>query len=145
MPVANVDALREDLVAHINDRLAPADLAGIINVDGELPLDQCTLQLFDQLNRLAPFGRGNPTPRLLLRNVTLETPARTVGAHGSHLSLLLRQGDSCMKAIAFGMGELAPTLPAGATVDVVFEPKVSTWQGRRRAELHVQDLRPSDK
>lgn len=143
MPVANVDALREDLVAYINDRLAAEDLTGIINVDGELTLDQCTLNLFDQLNRLAPFGRGNPTPRLLLRGVSLESPAHTVGAHGAHLSLLLRQGDSCMKAIAFGMGELAPTLPAGAVLDVVFEPKVSTWQGRRRAELHVQDLRPT--
>ena len=34
-----------------------------------------------------------------------------------------------------------PCLQRGVRVDVVFEPKVSTWQNRRRAELHVKDVK----
>jgi single-stranded-DNA-specific exonuclease len=57
--------------------------------------------------------------------------------------LFLRQGAARARAVAFGMGELADELPGGAVVDLVFSPKINFWQGRRRAELHVQDFCPT--
>ena len=46
-----------------------------------------------------------------------------------------------MGAVAFGMGYLAADLSADSELDVVFEPKINAWQGRRTAELHIKDLR----
>jgi Fe-S-cluster-containing dehydrogenase component len=57
--------------------------------------------------------------------------------------VLGRQGQRVATAVAFGMGDWAEQLPAGARLDVAFEPKVSTWNGQRRAELHVKDIRPA--
>lgn len=141
LPSTNIDAFREKLVAHVNERLAPQDLAPIVEIDAPVTLHECTHEVFAQIEQLAPFGRGNRSPRLLLSGVTLHESPRRVGKQGDHLSLQLRDEGRFARAIAFGMGDRADDLPAGTQVDVVFEPKTSTWQGRARAELHVADVR----
>jgi hypothetical protein len=76
-------------------------------------------------------------------NVQLDRPAERVGHEGKHLSLLLKEGSTRMKAIGFQMGRLAEDLPAGLRLDLVFEPKINTFRGTRRPELHLCDLQVS--
>ena len=90
LDIACLDAFRDALVEHVNQQLAPEDLAAVVQVDAELNLPDCCLPVFRQVQRLEPFGRDNPRPRLLLRSVTLARPAQRMGAHGKHLSLQLR-------------------------------------------------------
>ncbi len=136
-----VEALREDLIEQVNGMLSEAQLTRALRVDAEVTPGDCTLDVFDQLARLAPFGRGNPTPRLLLRNAVLDRPAQRMGAAGRHLSMSFHHHGRSVRAVAFGQGEYATQLPAGASVDLVFEPKINTWQGVRRPELHVNDFK----
>jgi hypothetical protein len=64
---------------------------------------------------------------------------RRVGSGSGHLKLTLEDRDSTIRsAIGFGLGDRAVEL--GARVDLAFVPTVSTWQGRRSAELEVADL-----
>lgn len=138
---ANVDAFRADLVAEVNRMLGIDELCASVRIDAAVELADCNAVLFDQLQRLAPFGRGNPKPRLLAERLTLARPAQRMGAAGKHLSLQLRRGDASIRAVAWNQGERAADLPAGVAVDVVFQPSINTWQGRRSAELHLLDLR----
>ena len=144
LPSASLDAFRQAMVGHVNERLAPEDLVNVVDIDAEVSLADCTVDLFGQIQMLEPFGRGNPTPRLMLRNVVLDRPAQRMGQAGNHLSLLLRQDGRMMRAVAFNQGDLAEHLPAGLAVDLVFEPKVSMWQGSARPEIHVKDLRRAE-
>ena len=141
LDACHVDALREDLVAEVNRRLDPSGLCPQIRIDAEVALADCQVPLFDELQRLAPFGRSNPKPRLLAQGLVLSRPAQRMGAGGKHLALQLRQGDASIRAVAWNRGELADDLPAGVKVDVVFQPSINTWQGRRSAEMHIVDLR----
>ena len=87
---------------------------------------------------MGPFGQDNPAPQLVTRNARV-TAARRVG-DGSHLKLTLedeRTGTS-RGAIGFRLGDRP--VDAGARVDLVFLPTLSTFQGRRSAELEVADL-----
>ncbi len=136
-----VDAFREQLVKYINTRLGADDLTGVIRIDARIELEECQTQLFEQIQKLAPFGKGNPSPRLLLERVILDRPAMRMGSTGRHLSLMLRQNNRLMRAVAFGMGDLAEKLPAGTALDVVFKPKLSMWQGVKHCDLVVEDLR----
>lgn len=142
LPTEAVDTFRDDLVAFVNDRLSPEQLVPLLDIDAEITLPECTLELFEQLQQLAPFGRSNPSPRLVLREASLDH-AKPIGKQGRHLHLQLRQNGQVLRAVAFGFGELAEELPPGATLDVVFEPKLSTWRGQRRVELHVKDVKRS--
>jgi len=135
-----VGAFRQSLIEHINQKLSVEQLTALIDIDAVIELEECNTQLFEQIQRLAPFGKDNRSPRLMIRRVTLDRPAQRIGATGRHLSLMLRQDKRLMRAVAFGMGDLAEQLPAGVVLDIVFKPKLSMWQGVKHCDLHVEDL-----
>ena len=142
---AKLDAFRDRLVAYVNERIGPDDLVEEIELDAQCSLGDVSVELWDRIAALAPFGRSNPSPLLCLREVQLAEPARRVGHGGKHLRLTLCDPRSPYSrrvgAIAFGMGDLAEALPAGVRLDVAFSPKAGAWQGTRRAEVHVKDVR----
>ena len=136
-----VDQFRLAFTEHVNGLLTPQDLVASIDIDACCTLEDMSLEVIEQILRLAPFGRGNANPRLCLRGASLDRAAQRVGSDGSHLRLTLRQGRRIVNAIGFGLGYLADNLVAGIQLDVVFEPKLSTWQGRPRGEYHIKDLK----
>lgn len=141
LPVGKVDSFREALVGQVNEVLSEEGLTRCVRVDAEIEAGDCSIDVFDQLGKLAPFGRGNPTPRLLLRGAVLDRPAQRMGSAGAHLSMSFLHNGRSLRAVAFGQGESAALLPAGVTVDLLFEPKINAWQGVRRPELHVTDFK----
>ncbi len=136
-----VDALRDALIAEVNTMLDENELIRQARVDAEVSFYDCTLDTFDSLSKLAPFGRGNPTPRLLLRGAVLDRPSQRMGTSGQHLSLTIAHRGRTLRAVAFGMGDHAGELPGGAAVDLLFEPKVNAWKGVRKPELHIHDFK----
>lgn len=117
--------------------------------DAEVALGEVSRQLVDELDRLAPFGEGNAEPVFTAKNVQVVGAARPMGARGEHVSVLLRQGTTTVRAVAFGREDLLRLLvekarlgPNGpATLDVAFRPKRNTWNGETKIELELEDLR----
>ena len=62
LPAANLPELRTRLDEYARTRLTLADFEPSLNFDAELSLDQVTPELFNLLQRLEPFGVGNPQP-----------------------------------------------------------------------------------
>ena len=137
----NVAALREQLVAYINERLQPQDMERVLDIDAGCGLGDLRLPLLRQIEQLAPFGRDNPAPMLCLTDVCLDGPPQRVGADKTHLRLPLRQGRHRSHAIGFGLGALAEDLSAGDRIDIVFTPKTSFWRGRKQVDIHLKDVR----
>ena len=107
------------------------------DADAEVRLADVDERLAEELAGLGPFGQDNPSPVLVTRNVRV-TAARRVG-DGSHLKLTLEDDRSTTRtAIGFNLGDRE--VDVGAHVDLAFLPTVSTWQGRRSAELELSDL-----
>jgi single-stranded-DNA-specific exonuclease len=65
-----------------------------------------------------------------------------VGADGKHLKLTLEQGGVVWDAIAFRQGGRLTGLPT--LLDLAYSVEVNEWEGRRRLQLNVQDLRPAE-
>ncbi len=143
LDAGRIDQLRRIVVEHVNAELSEQDLVPSLAIDAATRLDELDLELLDHLERLAPFGRANPAPMFSVHEAVLERPAQRVGGEGRHLRLVLRQGEARRGAIGFGLGNLAEHLPAGAVVDLAFEPKLSHWGGRAQIELHIKDLKLS--
>jgi single-stranded-DNA-specific exonuclease len=107
------------------------------DVDAEVRLAEVDERLAEELAGLGPFGQDNPSPVLVTRNARV-TAARRVG-DGAHLKLTLEDDRSTTRtAIGFNLGDRE--VGVGARVDLAFLPTVSTWQGRRSAELELSDL-----
>ena len=107
-----------------------AALEGRMEIDAQVPLEAVNRQTVSWIERLAPFGEGNPAPRFLSTEVGVRQ-AKTVGADGAHLRLDLDGWSS----IGWRLGSAAAEV--GSQVDIV-------WRLRRglrgRPELEIIDL-----
>ena len=117
------------------DRLKPS-----LRVDAESTLPALGYPVVEHLARLAPFGQGNPPPVLAVRGCAILGPPRRMGKAGGVLSLMLSQNGASMRAVGFGMGELAERLIGVSCVDVAAEPTINTFNGRSSAELQLTDV-----
>jgi single-stranded-DNA-specific exonuclease len=145
---AGFDGFAEAFIAHANATLAPDDLVNELRIDCEASTGELTLDGVSTLDRLRPFGRGNPRVRLLLRGATISREPETFGAAARHLALHLAahpgpgtgEGPS-LRCIAWNAGDRRATLRRGQRLDAVITPQVSSFSGR--VEPVVEDWRPA--
>ena len=139
---AHIPQLEQRLTALADEQLTAADLQPILSIDAELELSALTPDLLAWLNRLEPFGVGNPQPRFLTRNLRV-TEVRTMGGRGQHLKLQVEQGGQRCPVLAFNRAEewaASLTAPAAA-IDLVYSLNLDTWQGVKRLNLLAADFR----
>ncbi|MGN6371058.1 MAG: DHHA1 domain-containing protein [Phycisphaerae bacterium] len=144
LPLENLDAFRDRLNAFATEKLTDDLLTPAMTLDGILTLDDCKPDIIAHLEKLEPFGRGNPTPRFLVENVRLTAPPRRVGSTGAHLQLTVARGNRVARCIAFKMGDLEPQLPVGTDLHLVVEPKIDCFNGHTRVDLVVCDIARCD-
>ena len=134
-----LDAFSEAFGVHADAVLADADLRPTTTIDAIVPAGALTLELAQELDRLAPFGLGNPEPTLLVSSVEA-AGAGTVG-EGKHLRFRVRQqGRDGGSAIAFGLGGQLDRLRDAARFDVAFRLKENRWNGTVAPQLVVRRL-----
>jgi len=76
LPVDKIGALRVRLDAQARERLTPADFVPILEYDAELSLDEVDQRFWESLEKLEPFGVGNPNPVFVARSVKLVQPPK---------------------------------------------------------------------
>mgnify|MGYP005840878625 CR=1 FL=1 len=108
-----------------------------LHLDAEVTLAQLDDEFFFHLNRLRPFGPGNPQPVLgCLATQLLDS--WIVGK--DHLKLKVAQNGKIMTAIAF---DLARLHPLRGSFDLALSPRISFYRGRPQPELQILDLGPA--
>ena len=112
-----------------------------LKIDLEMDFGPVNWELFEEMRKFEPTGIGNSTPSFVTRKVEL-LEARLVGREGKHVKLVLRKGGIVFEAIYFGGGELFPQLFSGVRVDAVYTLSENIWNGERKLELRIKDLRP---
>jgi single-stranded-DNA-specific exonuclease len=134
-----IDAFAEAFAAHADSQLAAQDLQPVTVVDAVVSAEDLTLQLAQELDRLAPFGLGNPDVTLLVPGSRAVAPA-TVG-DGKHLRFRVRQNErDAGSAIAFGQGSQLDRLRAEGLFDVACRLKENHWNGTVAPQLVVRRL-----
>jgi len=134
-----LEAFAEAFGEHADGALGDVDLRPTTLVDAIVPAGALTLDLAQELDRLAPFGLGNPEPTLLVAGVEA-TGASAVG-EGKHLRFRVRQhGRDGGSAIAFGLGAQLDRLEDEARFDVAFRLKENRWNGTVAPQLVVRRL-----
>jgi single-stranded-DNA-specific exonuclease len=80
--------LKENLKSIADREIDDALLTRTLTIDLELNLDLVTDALFIDIQKLAPFGIGNPEPVFTAKNVLVNS-AKLMGSDGKHIRLLL--------------------------------------------------------
>jgi single-stranded-DNA-specific exonuclease len=157
LPSARLPLLRERLDAYASTRLTAPLLTPQLHYDAELCLTEITLNLFDWIERCAPFGIANPEPIFLTRNATLAAPVRLI--QQKHVCMQLTQTISgitqtTISAVGWSRGatdwaaiskQLA--LAKGSSVDILYRVRRNTGpyanQHTNGLELELYALQPS--
>ncbi len=132
-----IEAFAAAFAAHADAALSDDDLRPVTRVDAIVPGAKLTLDLCAELDRLAPFGLGNPGVVLLVDGCEVVDPA-TVG-DGKHLRFRVRQrGRDAGQAIAFGLGGQLDRFRRDQRYDVAFRLQENRWNGVVAPQLVVR-------
>jgi single-stranded-DNA-specific exonuclease len=132
-----------DIAGH---RLTDDHLRPVVSADAQITMSEVNDATFDSLNRLGPFGSGNPSPLFMARGVRVLNTT-SVGDNGAHLKLVLADQTNIsgmgIEAIAFRSGHLTEAIKRRPRVDLLFYIERRDWKGDVHLQLRVRDIRIS--
>jgi single-stranded-DNA-specific exonuclease len=134
----NVTAFAEAFAEHAAGVLTVEDLRPVTPVDAVVRGSELTLGLCEELERLAPFGLGNPSVTLLAVGAELSDLA-AIG-EGKHLRLAVKAAGTRSGAIAFGRGQALDRYRRPARYDVAFRLSANHWNGTVTPQLVVKEI-----
>ena len=136
----NLSAFADAFAAHAGSVLSEEDLVPIARVDAAVDGRELTLDLCEELAKLAPFGLGNPAVRLLVGGCQV-SELTAVGENGKHLRVgLSMNGRPLPGGIAFGRGNQLDSLRRPLLYDVVFKLSINRWNGTEAPELRIEGV-----
>jgi len=136
----NIPEFRDRLGSIVMERIGASGFIRTLSIDSKVTLEELNRDLVQELDKLSPYGQGNPEPRLGARDIEI-IASRVVG--NNHLKLRLRQrGGACFDAIAFKRGNLlGKQVKDGMRVAAVFTPRINAWNGNSAVELEIRDMK----
>jgi single-stranded-DNA-specific exonuclease len=126
---------------NIADKTIDLDLLKpTLNIDCLIELSDITWELYRQIEKLEPFGIGNPRPKFALESCKLIN-ARAVGSEQKHLKLTIGDSGKVINGIGFNLGFLNQKLEPGTTVSLAFTLEKNVWDGREELQLKIKDVK----
>lgn len=139
----NFDAFYQKLSGLIAEELGGKKMLPTVEIDLEITSKDINWELLGEIRKMEPFGKENEEPVFLVRNLKVGE-IKVVGNGSKHLKLSVLAEDSpkVFDGIGFGMGEkFSQIIQAGDKVDLVVNLQEDEWNGNRKIQLQIIDLR----
>lgn len=135
LPIDNIAALRRGLARVITLPTFEPTLA----ISGYVTLLEITLDLIADLERLAPFGAGNPPLILAAHDLTIRSHSK-IGRSGHHTGMtVVDQAGNSQRVIWWQSGDL----PVGR-IDLAFSARATDYKGERQLQIEWIGARPAE-
>lgn len=138
LPAENIRLFRRELSATVREMRGEQDAIAPLHIDATLPLGALSLDLVDDLARLAPFGAGNPSLVLATERVQVKS-TRTLGRDGKHLRVVIADDHDDTREVVWWNAD-ADSLPK-TPFDLAYTASANTFKGERRLQLTWLDAR----
>lgn len=138
---AMIPELREFLCDRLSAEAQVAADEDALDIDALVSPGGCDRALFEDFQRLAPFGPGAPEPVFALADVRVERPTAMRGGH-LRCELAGRSGGR-LKAVAWRCEDTETgrrLLAGGGPLHVAGRLKTDDWQGRCGVQLEIEDV-----
>lgn len=145
MPAERVPELRRHLDTYARERLTPSDFEAILHYDAVLPLEVVTPDFFRLIERLQPFGVGNPEPAFAAFGVKMLGVPRIVKE--KHVKLKFAAAKNGVGVVHSAMGwRMAESveqmqLLSGDMLDIAFTLDYNDHPEFGGLELTLKDVR----
>ena len=140
MPSGSIEELRARLSKEIEGAFTFDELVPKTRIDVESAPEELSCEFAREIERLAPFGQGNPNPVFMTKGMKVSSCGK-VGTKGAHIKLKLSRGSTLLDAIGFGLGSLADEIHKGSFVDIAYNLSVNEWDGFVLPQAQIVDIR----
>jgi len=136
----NIEKLREEINKYAKANISTEDLIPKINLDVKLKLSQINVDLINELNKLPPFGIGNPKPTFCSINlITMDDPWIL---KEKHIKMDFRDEFTTIKAIGFSMAHFYnEVMENSGQIHVAYFPEVNEWNDEKTIQLNLKDMK----
>lgn len=142
----NLNSFKNLLEKIASKEIKKENLIPFLEIDAEIKIQDLDWSIFEEIQKFAPFGRGNSSPLFLSKGLKI-SEIRCVGSNGNHLKLSLEieaeKGLKRFKAIGFGLSDFCDRIKIGDRIDIVFELISNEWNGMKELQLKIIDLKKS--
>ncbi|MDQ1283713.1 MAG: single-stranded-DNA-specific exonuclease [Patescibacteria group bacterium] len=141
----NMEKFYEAFSAGVTRKMEGVDSTSSVDIDAEVSASDINWDLVNDLKKMEPFGVGNEEPVFSAKNMIV-VESRVVGNGSKHLKLSLRAEGSpkVFDAIGFSMGEKFSDLASGDIIDAVFNLQEDEWNGNKKMQLKLIDLKKAN-
>ena len=137
--IAQLDAFKAAFEKAVAERITPDQMVPEILINALLPLDQISMQFFQIIAQMEPFGPDNMRPIFLAKNVRDTGYSKLVKE--AHISFNLTQGNNSVRGIGYNMPDKIDIVKSGKPFDIVFQLQLNEWQGTQSIQMQVIDLK----
>jgi single-stranded-DNA-specific exonuclease len=138
MKAENIDEFRTAFRESVAARTGKVPAQPILNIACWVETREITSKLFEEIDRLGPFGQGNPQPIIAVRAANVCGTATPFGSGHCRFQIETTPGNR-IPCVAWRAGERIP--PSGIPLDLAARLTWNVWKGRRTAQLQVEDWR----
>ena len=138
----SIDSFRDSINEAASEVLTPEDLQPFLKADMRIPLNKLSAGLITELDRLAPFGPGNPEPLFISENLTIKHGPKRVGKKG--FKLWVTDKKITCEALIFSSDDYLSGISKESTVSLAYTPLINTWGGVRSIQLNLEDVKYLD-
>jgi single-stranded-DNA-specific exonuclease len=138
LSVENIPALRRGLRLYLRDK-GVTGIPSLSVADAELRLSDISLELINDVRRLAPFGAGNPPLSFVTRSVRV-VDQRPIGRDESHLRWIVSDGAGETREVTRWRTSKEET-PQGL-INLYFSLRENVYKGSRELLIEYLDSVP---
>ena len=129
-----------DMLNSLTDELSTnVDLTPRLYIDYDIENKFINEEDIKSLDRLKPFGNGNPAPVFSIKSTVIKKIITL--KDGVHLKMELERDGIKISALYFGKGELIDFLNKGDLIDVAGTIELNTFMGHTDIQMIISDLK----
>lgn len=134
----NIDDFKNKINRLAKEKLRLEDLLPSLDIDMELSFSELNSEAIRELERLEPFGTGNPEPLFYTRNLKLKSAPEVLG--NNTLKFWASDGNITYQVIGFGMAGFRQSVINADYLDLVYTPVMDNWHGEEAVLLEAKDI-----
>ncbi len=139
----NLPLFIEKINEYANNNLKEEDLVPTVEADCEVAFSEVNLALAEELERLEPYGVGNPVPLFVMRGITIN---EIVGiSNNKHTRISFSGGRGNLSGMYFSASPDSLGVYVGDSADILFSVDINEWMDRRSVQLLIRDIKPSER
>ncbi len=138
----NVDAFSRKFEEIVLSVIDPLMLVPEIVIDAGISFEDLKMSFYNIVTQMEPFGPENMRPVFIAKNVADTGYSKIV--KDQHIKFVVKKDNTIITGIGFNLSNKFYLLQMKNTLDMVFTLDENEWNGERRLQLKVIDLRLSE-